>query len=67
MKNGPCLEHLNLLLLEEKIRKANAKKPVGKLVNLGEKCISSSTGHTTLSGFLLWFLVNLLWYRCGIN
>ena len=27
----------------------------------------SSMGGTTVSGFLLWFLINLLWYRCGIN
>ena len=27
----------------------------------------SSMGRTTVSGFLLWFLINLLWYRCGIN
>ena len=55
------------LAFGEKIRKANAKKSVGKLVNLGEKRISSSTGRTTVSGVLLWFLVNLLWYCCGIN
>ena len=27
----------------------------------------SSMGGTTVSGFLLWFLINLLWYCCGIN